>query len=88
MQVTVSDKGQITLPHGLRQQLGISPGQRLEIDPQEDGSLRVRKLAVGSAGLAGLLAVPGERTRTLQEMEEGVAQAVTERATPSAKSSP
>jgi len=88
MQVTVSDKGQITLPHGLRQQLGIAPGQRLEIDPQEDGSLRVRKLSVGSAGLAGLLAVPGERTRTLQEMEEGVAQAVTERATSSVKSSP
>lgn len=88
MQVTVSDKGQITLPHGLRQRLGIAPGQRLEIDTQEDGSLRVRKLAVGSSGLAGLLAVPGERTRTLQEMEEGVAQAVAERAAPSGKSSP
>ena len=88
MQVTVSDKGQITLPHGLRQRLGIVPGQRLEIDTQEDGSLRVRKLDVGSAGLAGLLAVPGERTRTLQEMDEGVAQAVAERATRPPKSSP
>jgi hypothetical protein len=42
--------------------------------------LRVRKLEAGSCGLAGLLAVPGERPRTLQEMEEGVAQAVSERA--------
>ncbi|MFM8766832.1 MAG: AbrB/MazE/SpoVT family DNA-binding domain-containing protein [Rubrivivax sp.] len=88
MQVTVSDKGQITLPHGLRQRLGIAPGQRLEIDPQEDGSLRVRKLAGGSSGLAGRLAVPGERTRPRQELEEGVAQAVAERAAPSGKSSP
>ena len=80
MQVTVSDKGQITLPHALRQRLGIAPGQRLEIDPLEDGSLRVRKLEAGSSGLAGLLAVPGERPRTLQEMEQGVAQAVSERA--------
>lgn len=80
MQVTVSDKGQITLPQALRQRLGIEPGNRLEIDPLADGTLRLRKLEVGSAGLAGLLAVPGERPRTLAEMEDGVAQAVAERA--------
>ena len=80
MQVTVSDKGQITLPQALRQRLGIVPGQRLELDTLDDGSLRVRKLEAGSAGLAGLLAVAGERARTLQEMEDGIAEAVAERA--------
>jgi AbrB family looped-hinge helix DNA binding protein len=80
MQVTVSDKGQVTLPQALRRRMGITPGARLEIDPLDDGSLRLRKLEVGSAALAGLLAVPGERPRTLQEMTQGITQAVSERA--------
>ena len=80
MQVTVSDKGQITLPQALRRQLGIGPGSRLEIDRLDDGSLRVRKLSRGAEGLAGLLARPGEPVRSLQDMQDGIAEAVAARA--------
>lgn len=80
MQVTVSDKGQITLPQALRRQLGIVPGSRLEIDAAADGSLRVRPLTQGSAGLAGLLARPGEAARSVEEMNEAIAQAACGRA--------
>lgn len=79
MQVTVSDKGQITLPQALRRQLGIVPGSRLEIDATADGTLRVRPLTRGSAGLAGLLARPGERARSVQDMNEAIAQAACDR---------
>jgi antitoxin PrlF len=79
MQVTVSDKGQITLPHSLRQHLGISAGTRLEVEAQEDGSLRVRVLARGSQGLFGLLSRPGERTRSLDELDQAITDTVRER---------
>lgn len=80
MQVTVSEKGQITLPQALRLKLRIEPGARLEVDAMDDGSLRVRVLARGSQGLAGLLARPGEAARSLDEMDQAIADAVTERA--------
>lgn len=79
MQVTVSDKGQITLPHSLRQHLGISAGTRLEIEALDDGTLRVRVLARGSQGLFGLLSRPGERTRSLEEMDQAITDTVRER---------
>ncbi|MEY2873821.1 MAG: hypothetical protein RLZZ373_1192 [Pseudomonadota bacterium] len=79
MQVTVSDKGQITLPHSLRQHLGISAGTRLEVEAQEDGSLRVRVLARGSQGLFGLLSRPGERTRSLDELDQAITDTVRDR---------
>ena len=88
MQVTVSDKGQITLPQTLRRQLGIVPGSRLEIDATADGSLRVRPLTQGSAGLAGLLARPGEPVRTVEEMNEAIARAACERASRKGKVRP
>lgn len=79
---TMTDKGQITLPKAIRDQLGIVAGSKLSFEVQPDNSLRVRVLARGSAGLFGLLAVPGEKARTLEEMDAGVTQAVAARARP------
>ena len=77
---TVSEKGQITLPKHLRDRMGILPGSRLEFRVAPDGSLQVHVLATGSAALAGLLARPGESTRSIAEMEDAIAQAVRARA--------
>ena len=79
---TMTDKGQITLPKPIRDQLGIVPGSKLSFEVQPDNSLRVRVLARGSQGLFGLLALPGESPRTLDEMDAGVTQAVSARAGP------
>ena len=79
---TMTDKGQITLPKPIRDQLGIVPGSKLSFEVQPDNSLRVRVLARGSQGLFGLLAVSGEKSRTLEEMEAGVTQALAARAKP------
>jgi bifunctional DNA-binding transcriptional regulator/antitoxin component of YhaV-PrlF toxin-antitoxin module len=40
LQVTVSGKGQITLPQALPRQLGIEPGAQVRIDAAADGSPR------------------------------------------------
>jgi AbrB family looped-hinge helix DNA binding protein len=77
---TVSDKGQVTLPKPLRDQLGIQPGSRLEFRLAPDGILQVKVLARGSAALAGLLARPGEPVRSLDEHDAAVTEAVVARA--------
>lgn len=77
---TVSDKGQVTLPKPLRDQLGIQPGSRLEFWLAADGVLQVKVLASGSASLAGLLARPGEATRSLVDLDAAVTLAVVGRA--------
>jgi len=79
---TVTDKGQITLPKALRDRLGIHPGSKVEFSLQSDDSVRLRVLARGSAGLFGLLAVPGEATRPLEDIDIGVAAAVAQRSRP------
>ncbi len=77
---TVTDKGQITLPKALRDKLGIRPGSKVEFALQPDETVRMRVLARGSAGLFGLLAVPGEAARSLDEIDAGVTAAVRKRA--------
>jgi AbrB family looped-hinge helix DNA binding protein len=39
--VTVSDKGQVVIPAGIRRRLGIEPGTRLDFELEGD-SIRVR----------------------------------------------
>jgi len=73
---TVSDKGQVTLPKQLRDQLGIQAGTRLAFRIDVDGSLRVQVLAKGADSLFGLLAKPGETVRSLEDMDAAVSQAV------------
>jgi len=77
---TVSDKGQVTLPKPLRDQLGLRPGSRLEFLVGADGVMQVRVLATGSKLLAGLLARPGEATRALSDQDAAVTEAVRARA--------
>jgi antitoxin PrlF len=76
---TVTDKGQVTLPKPIRDQLGIRAGTRIDFEVQADGSLKARVLTRGSAGLFGLVARPGEAARSLEEIDAGVTAAVVER---------
>lgn len=77
---TVTDKGQVTLPKAIRDRLGIRPGTRVDFEVQGDGTLKVRVLTRGAAGLFGLLARPDEAARSLEEIDAGIAEAVAERA--------
>jgi AbrB family looped-hinge helix DNA binding protein len=76
----VSGKGQVTLPKGLRDQLGIRPGSRLEFQVADDRTLRVRVLPAGSEALLGLLARQGEAPVSLERMNEAVSEIVKARA--------
>ncbi len=77
---TVTDKGQVTLPKAIRDRLGIRPGTRIDFEVQPDDTLKVRVLTRGAAGLFGLIARTGEVARSQEEIEAGIAAAVTARA--------
>jgi antitoxin PrlF len=80
MLVTVTDKGQLTVPKAIRDRFGIEPGSKLDFEPQPDGTLRVRVLTRGAGGLFGLLRQPGAKAKTVAEMDGGIAAAVSARA--------
>ena len=59
MKTTVSSKGQIVLPAGLRQQDRIEPGDEFEVDRLDRGEYRLRRTASSNEGVIDwLLACP------------------------------
>ena len=82
MLATVTDKGQVTLPKAIRDLLGIRPGSRIDFQVTADKTLSARVLTRGSEGLFGLLHRPGQRTITIEEMDDAIAAEVAERSAP------
>lgn len=72
MLATVTDKGQVTVPKNIRDQLHIETGSKLDFEVEEDGSLRVRVLARGSENLFGLVHRPGRSSLSVEAMDEGI----------------
>jgi AbrB family looped-hinge helix DNA binding protein len=80
MLVTVTDKGQLTVPKAIRDQFNIVPGSKLDFEPQLDGTLRVKVLTRGAGDLFGMLRRPGTEAMTIEDMNGGIADAVSARA--------
>lgn len=77
---TVTTKGQTTLPKAVRSVLGIAPGDRVRYVIL-DGEVRLMK-ARPVAGLAGILARPGQKPVSLEDMDAAIAEAAAERQIP------
>jgi antitoxin PrlF len=77
---TVTNKGQVTIPKTIRDLLAISAGTLIDFEVQLDNTLKARVLTRGATGLFGLIARPGESARSLDEIDAGIAEAVTQRA--------
>lgn len=75
MLATVTDKGQVTIPKNIRDQLHIVTGSKLDFEVGEDGSLRVRVLVRGSGNLFGLAHRPGIKPLSIKAMDEGIVAA-------------
>lgn len=72
MTVTVSSKGQVTLPVEARRRLGIRAGTRLEFIIRGDDRLEVIKVGGSVRDLKGALAKPSRRL-SLAEIDQAVA---------------
>jgi antitoxin PrlF len=80
MVVTVTDKGQLTVPKAVREKLDIRPGTKVDFEVMPDGSVRMKVLTRGAAKLLGLLQRPRRKPHTVEEMGAGVGAAVADRA--------
>jgi len=79
MWATMTDKGQITIPKEIRDQIGIGPGSKLDFELLEDRSLRVRVVARGGDNLFGLVHHQGQAPLSCEAMDNGIAEAVKSR---------
>ena len=82
MIATVTDKGQVTLPKAIRDLLNIRPGSRIDFQVTADKKLTAHVQTRGSEGLFGLLHRPGQRTVSIEEMDDAIAAEVRERSAP------
>ena len=74
--LTVTAKGQVTLRKEVLEHLGARPGDRLQIELLPSGKI----LAQASPGrpvetIFGILKLPGERARMIEEINEAAAAA-------------
>ncbi len=72
MLVVVTSNGQITLPKGIREHLGLKAGSRLDFHVNEQGWLMARPVNNTALGLAGVLRRPGQATVSLEDMDAAV----------------
>ena len=72
--LTVTAKGQITLRKEVLEHLGVRPGDRVDVDLLKDGRMQVRaKPGKPAAAIFGMLARPGTRRRSIEELNEAAA---------------
>lgn len=74
---TLTSKGQLTLPKDIRNRLNLHSGDKLEVFPQEDGTILLQPATVDISELHGLLPSPN-RTVSLEEMDAAIQQGANE----------
>jgi AbrB family looped-hinge helix DNA binding protein len=77
---TLTSKGQITLPKEIRKRLGLKAGVKFDCYVDRDGQVVLVPLTVKLKDLIGILPYSGP-PRTVEEINEAIAQAAVERAT-------
>jgi AbrB family looped-hinge helix DNA binding protein len=75
---TLTSKGQVTLPKEVRDFLHVASGDRIEFTLEQGRTVRLRRSGKSVRELAGMLRRPGMRPVTLAEMDEAIAEYVTE----------
>ncbi len=88
MLAVVTSKGQLTLPKGIREHLGLKAGSRLDFSINEQGWLLARPVNNTALGLAGLLRRPGQKAVSVEAMAEAVAATAAELNTPATPTKP
>ncbi|MBT1155663.1 AbrB/MazE/SpoVT family DNA-binding domain-containing protein [Aminobacter anthyllidis] len=72
--LTVTAKGQVTLRKEVLQHLGVKPGDKIAVDVLPDGKASLSAVRPKDAlkGFIGSLHQPGERARSLEEINQAI----------------
>lgn len=76
---TITAKGQTTVPKEIRDRLKLKPGDRIEYVVDEQGRVILKARNLRAVDLAGFLGKPPGGPLTIEEMDDAIAAAVTER---------
>ena len=76
---TITSKGQTTVPKEIRDRLKLKPGDRIEYVVEADGRITLKAKNRRMADFAGILGKPPGGPLTIEEMDDAIAAAVTER---------
>lgn len=75
---TVTSKGQITIPAGVRRQLGLRAGDRIDFVVEAGGEVRLKPKKRPLEDLLGILRGSGKKPLSVEEMHETVLDAAVE----------
>ena len=79
MLATITSKGQVTVPKNIRDQLNIQAGTQLDFTLNNDGTISVRPLNRTALSIVGILKRPGQKVVTIEQMNDAIAEAASER---------
>jgi len=77
-ELSVTERGQLTIPKVVREHLGLTKGGQVRLTIDEKNSAVLCRKHTRLADLAGMLGKP-PRSLTLEQMDEAIAQAAVER---------
>ena len=73
----LTSKGQTTIPAEVRAYLGLKPGDQI-VYALRDGKVELKAKNLRAVDLIGILGPPPAGAKTLDEIEEGIAEAAME----------
>lgn len=79
MIVTLTSKGQLTLPKAIRDEMKLDAGSKLDFSVQEDGTLTARPMRSVSSLFGIVRRPPGAGPATLQDLKDARADHVVEK---------
>jgi len=72
---TVTPEGLIKVPKDILERLHVHAGDQLDVEVEDDRAMRIRMKPRALSEIAGMLRPHIQRPLTLEEIEEGVAEA-------------
>ena len=78
-QARLSSKGQLVVPKEVREFLRVRAGDRIDFVVRDDGQVVIRPAVTDLAQLRGLLARPGGRALTVEQMNAAIAEGASRR---------
>ena len=76
---TITSKGQVTIPKKIRDQLQLKPGDTIDFEIDSFNRVRISAKKRHHSELYGILYREGQKPRTIEEMNEGIAKYIIEK---------